>query len=1002
MTCQSSMRSRPPRGPHGSQGKLDVPHERASSRVAEERCAIAACGPKRVVLAGEKHRVVEGDSARDDVVDALERRADVAEAAPLRPMARKPDDVEVAAARRPSRPRSHDASCVDVDRERDAGAVRAGAADARAAPEACTRRRCTRSESRVVRSTRKAAELLRRPASSAKCSSTRADARAARGRPGARRRRGARGALRERVGVVARDDDARSRRRRRRRRSRPPRRPAGRRPSPRAALPAGPRGATGTRRRPRPRGSRASARDPAPTRRPGGRRAARARRGARTSPASSPEPTRTRWGARPGRSPSLRPGVEQDVEALAPQLHLPVPRDDRRCRAGIPSSARTVRRRPVARVSASIGLAMCASFRAGTSYARSTRSSSRRAPTIEPCARADRPRTKRPLESADLVVGPLERPEDGDACPPPDGDADVEARILVLLAEQSGAALVRGGASRARAAASRDTARHASPAARAERRAGRGVRRAARRAGAREAPRRRARSGGGGAPRRSGRASPDTGSSTRDGRADDQRANAGRCEGRRVAEHPASDELVPQLLERDAEPVEEVLEDVSPGQQRDGRGGVPHAERCHLPRRYPARQCRQRGGPSHDLVARRRPRDPPLAPSACDHAVRLPPPPTRSSPACATRSPGCRARRGRARRLVRLPPVRRPAPGRRTLRRARRRGQSIRRRRRRLERVPPVPGRELRPRHVRPVVPLHGRSGRRRCRDRARPAAREEACSCRRCSASSTTGATSRRRYTEHELRALFAGWDDVRVREDGGRTVTWTVLTGSLLNGLEQRVRAQPAGRVAAARVPRLVRTREHRRPRARARSSRGQAPSALPMNLTLTARKPRQCLIRPRSRSSSRRGAAGTSCPRPRCRPRSSRRTSTLEVIVVDDGSQDETPARLEELGDPRLGVIRHETSRGRRGRAERGHRGGARGAGSASSTTTTSGLRASCARRSTAPRRRERCSRTRRAAASTRLRSFLFAVSAARSGDGDAASFCAGTSSGAGART
>ena len=52
-------------------------------------------------------------------------------------------------------------------------------------------------------------------------------------------------------------------------------------------------------------------------------------------------------------------------------------------------------------------------------------------------------------------------------------------------------------------------------------------------------------------------------------------------------------------------------------------------------------------------------------------------------------------------------------------------------------------------------------------------------------------------RYTEHELRALFAGWDDVRVREDGGRTVTWTVLTGSLVNGLEQRVAAQPAGRV-------------------------------------------------------------------------------------------------------------------------------------------------------------------------------------------------------------
>ena len=36
-------------------------------------------------------------------------------------------------------------------------------------------------------------------------------------------------------------------------------------------------------------------------------------------------------------------------------------------------------------------------------------------------------------------------------------------------------------------------------------------------------------------------------------------------------------------------------------------------------------------------------------------------------------------------------------------------------------------------------------------------------------------------------------------------------------------------------------------------------------------------------------------------------------LEVIVVDDGSQDETPARLAELDDPRLVVIRHDASRG-----------------------------------------------------------------------------------------
>lgn len=36
-------------------------------------------------------------------------------------------------------------------------------------------------------------------------------------------------------------------------------------------------------------------------------------------------------------------------------------------------------------------------------------------------------------------------------------------------------------------------------------------------------------------------------------------------------------------------------------------------------------------------------------------------------------------------------------------------------------------------------------------------------------------------------------------------------------------------------------------------------------------------------------------------------------LEVIVVDDGSQDETSLRLAELDDPRLVVIRHEVSRG-----------------------------------------------------------------------------------------
>ena len=94
-------------------------------------------------------------------------------------------------------------------------------------------------------------------------------------------------------------------------------------------------------------------------------------------------------------------------------------------------------------------------------------------------------------------------------------------------------------------------------------------------------------------------------------------------------------------------------------------------------------------------------------------------------------------------------------------------------------------------------------------------------------------------RYTEHQLRALFANWDDVRIGEDGGRTVTWSVLTGSLVNGLEQRVATRSVGRLlrpaflasyALVNGAGLVLRRLE--PEA--------GPSALPMNLTLTARKP------------------------------------------------------------------------------------------------------------------------------------------------------------------
>ena len=95
-------------------------------------------------------------------------------------------------------------------------------------------------------------------------------------------------------------------------------------------------------------------------------------------------------------------------------------------------------------------------------------------------------------------------------------------------------------------------------------------------------------------------------------------------------------------------------------------------------------------------------------------------------------------------------------------------------------------------------------------------------------------------RYTEQQLRALFQGWDAVEVKENGGRGVTWTVLTGSLLYGLEQRVTRRPLLRVARpvflasyALLNTLGTVLE------RAQGS-GDRRAALPMNLTLTARKP------------------------------------------------------------------------------------------------------------------------------------------------------------------
>jgi SAM-dependent methyltransferase len=44
-------------------------------------------------------------------------------------------------------------------------------------------------------------------------------------------------------------------------------------------------------------------------------------------------------------------------------------------------------------------------------------------------------------------------------------------------------------------------------------------------------------------------------------------------------------------------------------------------------------------------------------------------------------------------------------------------------------------------------------------------------------------------RYTGPELEALLAGWDDVRVIENGSRAVSWATLTGRLVHIAEERV---------------------------------------------------------------------------------------------------------------------------------------------------------------------------------------------------------------------
>jgi SAM-dependent methyltransferase len=101
---------------------------------------------------------------------------------------------------------------------------------------------------------------------------------------------------------------------------------------------------------------------------------------------------------------------------------------------------------------------------------------------------------------------------------------------------------------------------------------------------------------------------------------------------------------------------------------------------------------------------------------------------------------------------------------------------------------------------------------------------------------------TPESRYTEHELRALFADrWDGIEVTENGGRTVTWTVLSAALVAGLEFRVvssaRLRPLRYLFAAVYAwlngiGLVLSRIE--------SSFAANRAAFPANLMLTARRP------------------------------------------------------------------------------------------------------------------------------------------------------------------
>jgi len=96
------------------------------------------------------------------------------------------------------------------------------------------------------------------------------------------------------------------------------------------------------------------------------------------------------------------------------------------------------------------------------------------------------------------------------------------------------------------------------------------------------------------------------------------------------------------------------------------------------------------------------------------------------------------------------------------------------------------------------------------------------------------------RRYTGPQLVALFDAWEDVVVHEYGGRAVSWTVLTASMLRNLELRV-TRPRVLRPLRPLFRAVYVLLNGVGLALARLEEGRVGTgALPMNLVVAARRP------------------------------------------------------------------------------------------------------------------------------------------------------------------